>query len=701
MPAKIIDTEIEYLKGVGPARADLFKKELGIFSFGDLLNYFPFRYIDRSGMNKIADIKIDSGMVQISGYFSGAEVQGRGRASRLSVNFSDESGSITVIWFKSHNWVLEKINPHTKFILFGKVNMFNRQLYIPHPEMMSIDEFKAVYFSGKMQPVYNSTEKLKSKGLDSKAIGKLVAEALVRCRGQFAETLPEALREKLLLPSIDEAYKNVHIPDDSKLLDRSLKRFRFEEALFLQLRHRIQVKRRKQAKSNIVLKTVGEHFNYFYYKNLGFELTGAQKRVMKDIHKDLAGAYRMNRLLQGDVGSGKTVVALMSMLIAIDNGYQACIMAPTEILAQQHYNTIRNLLRDMDVNVRLLTGSTKAKEKREILQKLEEGSINIIVGTHALIEDPVKFQKLALAVIDEQHRFGVKQRAKLQKKSADPIHVLVMTATPIPRTLALSVYGDLDVSIIDELPPGRKPVQTLFFTESTRNKVIKLMKQQLAQKRQIYIVYPLISESEKLDLIALESGYEGVVRDFPMPPFEVGILHGRMKHDDKDRTMDRFKRGIADILVSTTVIEVGVDVPNASMMVIENAERFGLAQLHQLRGRVGRGADQSYCVLMGGNKLSDEGKARINAMLSSNDGFVIAEEDMKMRGPGDILGTRQSGELDFKWLDLIRDFKIINYAKKLAAEIVEDDPELVKPENQCLRNAFIQYGGKNSFLNIA
>ncbi len=701
MSSRIVDNEIEYLKGVGPARADLLKKELGVFSFGDLLNYFPFRYVDRSTMNEISNLTSNSVMVQISGYFSGAEVQGRGRASRLQANFSDDTGTISIIWFKNYNWVIDKINPGTRFVLFGKVNMFNKLLYIPHPEMMTIDDFKATYFSGKMQPVYNSTEKLKARGLDSKAIGKLVAEALSRCKGQFAETLPDELRKKLKLPSVDDAYSNVHIPEDADKLDRSLKRFRFEEALFLQLRHRIQVKRRKLARSKIVLKTVGEKFNYFYHKNLDFELTGAQKRVMKDIHKDLAGAYRMNRLLQGDVGSGKTVVALMSMLIAVDNGYQACIMAPTEILAQQHFNTIKNLLRDMAVEIRLLTGSTKAKEKRTILADLESGKINIIVGTHALIEDPVHFQKLALAVIDEQHRFGVKQRAKLQKKSEDPIHVLVMTATPIPRTLALSVYGDLDVSIIDELPPGRKPVKTMFFTESTRNKVIKLMKQQLAQKRQIYIVYPLISESEKLDLIALESGYEGVVRDFPMPTFEVGILHGRMKQEEKDRTMDRFKRGITDILVSTTVIEVGVDVPNACVMVIENAERFGLAQLHQLRGRVGRGADQSYCILMGGNKLSDDGKARINAMVSTSDGFVIAEEDMKMRGPGDILGTRQSGELDFKWLDLIRDFKIINYAKQLASEIVEDDPELEKPENKNLRNAFIQYGGRNSFYNIA
>lgn len=701
MPSEIINNEIEYLKGVGPARAELLKKELGIFTFGDLLNYFPFRYVDRSRMNSISELDANSGMVQISGYFSSVEVQGKGRASRLHANFSDDTGSISIIWFKGYNWVIEKIVPGIRFVLFGKVNMFNKQLYIPHPELMTIDEFKATYFSGKMQAVYNSTEKLKSRGLDSKAIGKLVVEALNRCRGSFTETLPEDLRKKLQLPTIDEAYRNVHIPDNAKILDRSLKRFRFEEALFLQLRHKIQVNRRKQSRSKIVLKKVGEKFNYFYHKNLDFELTGAQKRVMKEIHNDLAGSYRMNRLLQGDVGSGKTVVALMSMLIAVDNGYQACIMAPTEILAQQHYNTIRNLLRDMDLDVRLLTGSTKAKEKKEILADLASGKINIIVGTHALIEDTVIFNNLALAVIDEQHRFGVKQRAKLQMKSKDPIHVLVMTATPIPRTLALSVYGDLDLSIIDELPPGRKPVKTLFFKENMRNRVLKLIKQELAQKRQVYIVYPLISESEKLDLIALESGYEGLVRDFPMPTYEVGILHGRMKQEDKDRVIDRFKRGITDILVTTTVIEVGVDVPNASVMVIENSERFGLAQLHQLRGRVGRGADQSYCILMGGNKLSDEAKTRIKAMVSTNDGFIIAEEDLKLRGPGDILGTRQSGELDFKWLDLIRDFKIINYAKKLAAEIVEDDPELEKPKNKCLRNAFIQYASKNSFYNIA
>lgn len=697
----IIETEIEFLKGVGPARADLLKKELGVFTFADLLNYFPFRYIDRSLMTKVSDIEIDSGIVQLSGYFFGAEIVGKGKASRLQISFTDKSASISVVWFKSHKWVLDKINPQTKFVIFGKVNMFNNRLYIPHPELMTIDEFKAMPYSGKMQAVYNTTEKLKSRGLDSKGIAKLTAQALLMCSNHIKETLPEYLLEKLKLPSISDSYKNVHVPHDSVVLDRSLKRFRFEEALLLQLRHKINIKNRHNTPSGVVLKNVGGKFNYFYHKNLSFQLTNAQKRVMHEIHEDIASGFQMNRLLQGDVGSGKTVVALMSMLLAVDNGYQACMMAPTEILAQQHYYTISNLLKNIDVQIHLLTGSTKAKDRKEMLKNLISGETHIIVGTHALIEDTVVFQKLGLAVIDEQHRFGVKQRAKLQTKSNDLVHVLVMTATPIPRTLALSVYGDLDVSVIDEMPPGRKAVKTMFFTDDYRNQVISLMKKQLTQKRQIYIVYPLINESEKLDLLALESGYESVIRDFPMPMFEVGILHGRIHQNDKKTVMSRFKRGICDILVSTTVIEVGVDVSNASMMIIENAERFGLAQLHQLRGRVGRGAEQSYCILMGGNNVSAEGKSRIDALVSSNDGFKIAEHDMKMRGPGDILGTRQSGELDFKWLDLIRDFKIINYARSLAGEIIEKDSELSSKQNTNLRDALKNYGGKNSFLNTA
>jgi len=687
MSESVLNNKIEYLKGVGPARAEILNKELSVFEFQDLLNYFPFRYIDRTRITPIATLSGDDNFVQISGFFDEFVKVGKTGHARLEAIFHDDSAAIKIIWFQTFSWVTDKYKTGTRYYIFGRVGLFSKQLYMAHPEILTPDEFNRLPFSGRFQPIYQTSEKLKTKGIDSKAISMFVASALEKTSGQMKETLPDHLLKSLQLPGINEAYRNIHIPQDENILDRSLKRFRFEEALLMQLRHKINADNRKKTPTGIVFKEVGKYFNAFYNQSLSFALTEAQKRVTREIRTDLGSGYRMNRLLQGDVGSGKTVVAMMAALLAIDNGYQACLMAPTEILAQQHFATISKWISDLGLRVELLTGSTKSKGRKEILNSLADGSVHIIVGTHALIEDPVEFSNLGLAIIDEQHRFGVMQRARLHSKGSEMVHTLVMTATPIPRTLALTFYGDLDVSVIDELPPGRKEIVTKFYYDDQRYWVIEMMRKQIESGRQIYVVYPLIKESEKLDLVALEAGYEGIIRDFPMPKYEVGIMHGRMPQDEKDFVMKRFIRGLTNILVSTTVIEVGVDVPNASVMIIENAERFGLSQLHQLRGRVGRGKFQSYCILIGGKNLSNDAKTRLRAMIETTDGFKIAEADLKLRGPGDLMGTRQSGEFEFVHLDVVRDDHIITFARQAAEQICNEDPTLSKPQNSCLKTA--------------
>lgn len=701
MLPNILNTKLEFLKGVGQAKAQLLESELNISDFYDLIGYFPFRYVDRTKINLISAISPDETYVQLHGIFTFFEINGKASHSRLEGIFSDKSSSIKIIWFQNFKWVTEKIHTNTTYFLFGKVTFFKDEPYISHPELLTAEEYARLPFSGKFQPVYYTTDKLKKRGLDSKAISLLTAQAISSVKGYIPETIPVNLLKSLKLPEINQAFQNIHIPSDQNSLDRSIKRFRFEEALLLQLRHRMNADKRKKNPSNIVFRKVGINFNAFYNHALGFELTNAQKDVTKDIRRDLGSGFRMNRLLQGDVGSGKTVVAFMAMLIATDNGYQACIMAPTEILAQQHYNTISKWVKNSNVSVALLTGSTKAKDRNKILSNMADGTTNIMIGTHALIEDKVIFHRLGLAVVDEQHRFGVMQRAKIQAKNIDTPHVLVMTATPIPRTLAMTFYGDLDVSVINELPPGRKEVKTIFYFDNQRIHAWELIRREIASGRQVYVVYPLIKESEKLDLVALENGYDAIIRDFSMPKYEVGILHGRMSQDEKDFVMNRFTKGLTDILVSTTVIEVGVDVSNASVMIIENAERFGLSQLHQLRGRVGRGQFQSYCILIGSQTLSNEAKTRLKAMLETNDGFKIAEVDLKLRGPGDIMGTRQSGDIDFRYIDLVRDEKIIEHARKIAEQICLDDPSLDKPEHQCLLNALKQRFSGTTLAEIA
>ncbi len=687
MPNDIYDKKIEFLKGVGPAKATLLAAELNITSCQDIIKYFPFRYIDRSFITQISSISQSDSFVQIAGKFSSIEKISKFHNSRLEATFSDLSASIKLMWFRNFDWIIEKINPNTKYLVFGRVSFFNNKPYIAHPEILTSEQFEKLPFYGKFQPVYFTTEKLKEKGIDSKAISNLAAQAIEFLEGHHIDSLPQKLRSSLHLPDISFAYKNVHFPSDLTSLDRSLKRFRFEEALILQLKHRMSLGKRRQEKSGIRFSSVGNLFNNFYHQALGFQLTNAQKNVMREIRSDLGSGHRMNRLLQGDVGSGKTVVAMMAALLAADNGYQSCLMAPTEILAQQHYATFINWSTKTGFRVSLLTGSTKPAQRKQILDDLSKGHLHIIIGTHALIEDPVVFHNLGLAIIDEQHRFGVMQRAKLNAKGKEPVHVLVMSATPIPRTLAMTFYGDLDVSIINELPPGRKQIKTLYYDNNQRLHAINLIKKQIDSGRQCYVVYPLIKESEKLDLVALEAGYEALIRDFKMPQYEVGMLHGRMNQDEKEFVMKRFIKGLTNILVSTTVIEVGVDVPNASVMIIENVERFGLSQLHQLRGRVGRGNFQSFCVLIGGNNISEDAKTRIQAMLETQDGFKIAEADLKLRGPGDIMGTRQSGDMEFRYIDLTRDEKIISTARDIADKVVTEDPELSKPEHQLLKEA--------------
>ncbi len=679
---QFIYTPIKFMKGVGPAKEGSFKTELGIHILGDLLYYFPFRYIDRSKIYTISEIREEMPFVQIKGKLSNLQALGSGRSTRLSVMLHDNTGQIELIWFAGINWIREKLIYGKEYIVFGRPTSFNNRFNISHPEIEVVDYENENQTNIKLQPFYNSSEKLKRRGLDSKGIARIIYTALQNISGLIPENLPPLLLKKYRFVSREKALLAIHFPENLTQLETARKRLKFEELFFIQLRLLKQKLIRIEKAKGYIFAKVGEKFNRFYSENLPFELTNAQKKVMREIRIDMGSGKQMNRLLQGDVGSGKTLVALLGMLLAVDNGLQACMMAPTEILAQQHYNSVSKFLQGLDVEIELLTGSTPAKKRREIHAGLLSGELHLLIGTHALIEDTVQFKELGFVVIDEQHRFGVAQRAKLWNKSNIPPHILVMTATPIPRTLAMTLYGDLDYSVIDELPPGRKPVKTYHFYDKNRLKVFGFMRQQIAEGRQVYVVYPLIKESESLDLKDLEDGYESIVRDFPRPKYQVSILHGKMKPANKDFEMERFVKGETQIMVSTTVIEVGVDVPNASVMVIENAERFGLSQLHQLRGRVGRGADQSYCLLMSSYKLTTDGKKRLQTMVETTDGFEIAEVDLKLRGPGDMYGTQQSGILDLKIADLVKDEKILKFAREKAQELLKIDPYLTLPENK-------------------
>jgi len=673
--------DIKYLSGVGPQRAAVLNKELGIYSLHDLLYYFPYKYVDRSRIYSIREIDGAMPYIQLKGEILSFEAIGEGRQRRLVAHFSDGTGVVDLVWFQGIKFLLGKYKVHQEYIVFGKPSVFNGRFNIAHPDIELVSEVQLSSIG--MQPYYNTTEKMKRSFLHSHAIEKMMSALVKQLSEPLPETLsPAILAEHHLLP-LTEALINIHFPANSDLLRKAQYRLKFEELFYVQLNILRYAKDRRRRYRGYLFERVGEVFNTFYSRNLPFELTNAQKRVLKEIRRDVGSGRQMNRLLQGDVGSGKTLVALMSMLMALDNGYQACMMAPTEILANQHYETIRELLFGMDVRVELLTGSVKGKKREAILADLLTGDVHILIGTHAVLEEWVNFSSLGLVVIDEQHRFGVAQRARLWAKNAQPPHVLVMTATPIPRTLAMTLYGDLDVSVIDELPPGRKPIVTLHQFDSHRAGLYRSIRKQIAEGRQVYIVYPLITESEKIDLKNLEEGYLHICEEFP--ECKVCKVHGKMKPAEKDEQMQRFVSGEAQIMVATTVIEVGVNVPNASVMVIENAERFGLSQLHQLRGRVGRGADQSYCILVTGFKLAEDTRKRLEIMVRTNDGFEIAEADLKLRGPGDLEGTQQSGiAFDLKIADVARDGQLLQYVRDIAQAVVDADPDGTSPENEVL-----------------
>ncbi len=673
--------DIKYISGVGPQRAAVLNKELGIYSLRDLIYYFPYKYVDRSRVYLIREIDGNMPYIQLKGTILGFETTGEGRRRRLTAHFSDGTGVVDLVWFQGIKYILEKYKLREEYIVFGKPTVFNGRINVAHPDIDKADELKLSTVG--LQPYYSTTEKMKRSFLNSHAIEKMMTAVIQLIREPLPETLsPKLLAEHHLMP-LTEALRNVHFPATSDSLRRARYRLKFEELFYIQLNILRYAKDRQRRYRGYVFGKVGTLFNTFYTRNLPFQLTGAQKRVLKEIRSDVGSGRQMNRLLQGDVGSGKTLVALMSMLLALDNGYQACMMAPTEILANQHYETIKELLFGMDIRVELLTGSVKGKKREAILSGLLTGDVRILIGTHAVIEDTVHFSSLGFVVIDEQHRFGVAQRARLWSKNERPPHVLVMTATPIPRTLAMTLYGDLDVSVIDELPPGRKPVQTIHQFDSHRESLYRSVRKQIAEGRQVYIVYPLIKESEKIDLKNLEEGYQHIVEEFP--DCKVCKVHGKMKPAEKDEQMQLFVSGEAQIMVATTVIEVGVNVPNASVMIIENAERFGLSQLHQLRGRVGRGADQSYCILVTNYKLTEDTRKRIEIMVRTNDGFEIAEADLKLRGPGDLEGTQQSGvAFDLKIADIARDGQLLQYVRGVAEEIVNGDPEERNPENEIL-----------------
>ncbi len=673
--------DIKYLQGVGPQRATMLNKELNIFSLYDLLYYFPYKYVDRSRLYYIHEIDGNMPYIQLKGQILSFETIGEGRQRRLVAHFSDGTGVVDLVWFQGIKYLMGRYKAHEEYIVFGKPTVFNGRINVAHPD---IDSAKDLTLSSMgLQPYYNTTEKMKRAGLNSHALEKLMSNAFALLQGTFSETLSTKIVGENHLMSLDEALRNIHFPQNPDKLRRAQYRLKFEELFYVQLNILRYTKDRQRKYQGLVFERIGEVFNTFYSQNLPFQLTGAQKRVIKEIRKDMGSGRQMNRLLQGDVGSGKTLVALMSMLIALDNGYQACMMAPTEILAAQHYETIKQFLFGMKVRVELLMGSVKGNKRKEILNGLLTGEVQILIGTHAVLEDTVSFSSLGMVVIDEQHRFGVAQRAKLWTKNTCPPHVLVMTATPIPRTLAMTLYGDLDVSVIDELPPGRKPIQTIHQFDNRRASLYSGIRKQIGEGRQIYIVYPLIKESEKMDIKNLEEGYEHICAEFP--ECKISKVHGQMKPAEKDMEMQRFVNGETQIMVATTVIEVGVNVPNASVMVIENAERFGLSQLHQLRGRVGRGADQSYCILVTSYKLSEETRRRLEIMVQTNDGFEIAEADLKLRGPGDLEGTQQSGvAFDLKIADIARDGQLLQHVREIAMDILNHDPTCTLPENDVL-----------------
>ncbi len=677
----ILDTPVEYLKGVGPARAEILRKEVNISTFGDLLLYYPFRYVDRSRFFTIAEIDSDAAWIQLKGRVTGLQLFGKGHAARIVYTFKDGSGETELVWFQGLKWVREKVVVGKEYVIFGKPNLFNGKYNFTHPDIESAEEAQAD-LNEPLQPYYSTTEKMKSRGFTPKGIMRVMRTLISQVHKSIPETLSPAVLQLAHLMPRAEALVKIHFPDSPANLAKAQERIKFDELFFIQLQLlRLKYVRLDKVKGK-VFSNIGQYLNSFYHRNLPFELTAAQKRVVREIRVDVGSGKQMNRLLQGDVGSGKTLVALMAMLIALDNQCQACLMAPTEILANQHYKTISRFLSGLPVEVALLTGSTKKAVRNDLHTKLQSGKLQILIGTHALIEDQVKFHNLGLVVIDEQHRFGVAQRARLWEKSETPPHVLVMTATPIPRTLAMTLYGDLDVSVIDELPPGRKPVKTYHFYEKDRLKVFRFMKEQIAQGRQIYVVYPLINESDKLELQDLMDGLDTVSRYFPVPEYQISIVHGQLKAAEKESEMKRFLEKQTQIMVATTVIEVGVDVPNASVMVIENSERFGLSQLHQLRGRVGRGADQSHCILMSSYKLTSDGRKRLETMVRTTDGFEIAEVDLHLRGPGDLQGTQQSGLVGLKLASLVKDEKLLKIAREFAHRTLTDDPRLEKPENQ-------------------
>ena len=693
-----LQTPIDYLKGVGPNRADLLRKELGIHTYQDLINLFPNRYIDRTRYYKINQLQRNSADVQIIGTIISLQEVGEGRSKRLVATFKDDTGIMELVWFRGHKWIREGLKLNKPYMIFGRTNWFNGKFNMPHPEMEFLEDHQKNLQSA-MQPVYPSTEKLSNKGISNRVIIKIMQQLFLETKGQFRESLSTELLSELKLVSKSEAVFNVHFPQNQVLLAGAQFRLKFEELFYIQLQLIIKNLLHKSKIKGYPFRKVGNLFNDFFNNHLPFELTNAQKRVLKEIRADLGSNAQMNRLLQGDVGSGKTIVAFMSMLIALDNGFQACLMAPTEILSVQHYNGLSELCKELNISIKILTGSSKASERKKIHESLENGELDILIGTHALLENKVKFKNLGLAIIDEQHRFGVAQRSKLWHKNTSPPHVLVMTATPIPRTLAMSVYGDLDISIIDELPPGRKSIKTVHRYDKNRLQVFKFIRDEIKKGRQIYIVYPLIQESEALDYKDLMDGYESIARDFPLPNYQISILHGKMKPADKDFEMQRFIKGETQIMVATTVIEVGVNVQNASVMIIESAERFGLSQLHQLRGRVGRGAEQSYCILMTSHKLSADSKTRLETMVKTNDGFEIAEVDLKLRGPGDLMGTQQSGVLNLKIADIIKDKDILQLARYHAKKILTTDPSLKQSKNKAIIETYQQLGKYKNIWN--
>ncbi len=684
MKNNVLQTPIEYLKGVGPGRSALLRQELSIHTFQDLLHLFPNRYIDRTQYHKISDLVNTGAEVQIIGTITHFETVDQKRGKRLVAEFSDDTGLMELVWFRGHKWIKQSLKVGVPLVAFGRLTQFKGQFSMAHPELELLEEHEGQLRSA-LQPLYPSTEKLSKSGLSNRLMSQLTAQLIKDHLAQEIDPLPQSITERLKLLSQREALTQIHFPSDQNQLARAQFRLKFEELFFVQLQLLRKNLIHKRKIKGYKFSEVGTLFNDFFKQHLPFELTPAQKRVIKEIRSDLGSGAQMNRLLQGDVGSGKTIVAFMSVLLALDNGYQACILAPTEILSVQHYNGLLEYCNKLNISISLLTGSTKTSDRNELLESLSKGDLNILVGTHALLEDRVKFQDLGLAIIDEQHRFGVAQRSKLWHKNEYPPNVLVMTATPIPRTLAMSLYGDLDISVIDTLPPGRKPIKTVHRYDNNRLKVFGFIRQEIAKGRQIYIVYPLIQESQALDYKDLMDGYESIVREFPTPKYQVSIVHGQMKSSDKDFEMQRFASGQTQIMVATTVIEVGVNVPNASVMVIESAERFGLSQLHQLRGRVGRGADQSYCILMSGHKLSDDARQRLQTMVATNDGFEISEADLRLRGPGDLMGTQQSGVLQLKIADLVKDGETLKLARSYAQEVLRQDPELNHPDHKGVR----------------